>query len=452
MKKTTFLFLSLALILGISSCKDDEAPTLGDAPTAADAAFTFAPSADNANIIDFTATNSGFTYKWDFGNNLLGEGSPAQSSYPNAGTYTVTLSVFNAGGSASSSQDIVIKEDDPSLLNNPLYTLLTGGIAGGGSKTWVMDSTREAHFGVGESGGFWPVHWAAQPGDKANSGLYSDKYTFKLNGFKFDHLTAGSVFINNDQMSSFPGSYENSDDATAPFVDQLDETWTLLEGEEDTTISISGEAFMGFYTGVRTYQILKLTENELFLKYLDAKDATLSWFIRLVPEDFPIDGGGGGGGKVNTSELALPFDFESGTYDTAQWEAFGGSTLEIIDNPQSGGINTSSKVVQTVHGDQAWAGLAVTLKNPLDFTGANKTLSVKVFAPATGDFRMKIEDFATGKVFVEKDVMVTKANEWVEVSIDFSEAATGTYDKIAIFPGWDVANAGTFLIDDISQK
>ncbi|MDB9883018.1 PKD domain-containing protein [Bacteroidia bacterium] len=454
MKKTTLLFLSLALILGISSCKPDDEPTLGTAPTKADAAFTYAASTDNDNIINFIATNAGFTYSWDFDNGTNASTKEATAEYPNKGTYTVTLTVFNSGGSASSSQDVIIAEDDASLLSNPKFTLLTGGAAGSGSKTWVIDSTRVGHFGVGDLDSDGPIHYSASPGDKANSGLYSDRYVFTLTGFKFDHITNGSVFINNDQMSEFPGSYENSDDATAPFQNQTDETWVLTEGEEDTTITISGQAFIGFYTGSRTYEILNLSENELYIKYTDSKDATLSWFIRLVPEDFPVDGGGGGGGEdpVNTSTLSLPFNFEAGTVDTSQWEAFGGSTLEVVDNTMSSAINTSTKAVQTIHGEQTWAGLAVTLKDPLDFSGDKKTIAVKVYAPTTGEFRIKLEDFATGKIVIEEDVMVTKANEWQEISIDFSEAATGTYDKIAIFPGWNIANAGTFLIDDISQK
>ena len=167
MKKTTLLFLSLALLLGISSCKDDDAPTLGTAPTEADAAFTFAPSVDNANIIEFSATNSGFTYSWDFGNSLTSSEQEATSSYPTAGTYVVKLTVFNSGGSASSTQNVVIAEDDPSLLNSPLYTFLTGGAAGGGSKSWVIDSTRSAHLGVGPVAGTWPEWWSADPNIKA---------------------------------------------------------------------------------------------------------------------------------------------------------------------------------------------------------------------------------------------------------------------------------------------
>jgi PKD repeat protein len=452
MKKTTLLFLSLALILGISSCKEDETPKLGEAPTEADAAFTYAPTAANANIIDFTATNAGFTYSWDFDNGTNAATKEATAEYPNKGTYTVTLTVLNSGGSASSSQDIIIADDDASLLNNPLYTLLTGGTAGGGSKTWVIDSTRQAHLGVGPVGGTWPEWWDASPGDKANSGLYSDKYTFSLSGFGFDHVTNGLVFVKTGSQGQFPGSYENSDDWSAPFADQLGETWTIIEGDEDTTISISGEAFLGMYTGVREYKIVTLSENELTIRYVDVADATTAWYLRLVPVDFPVDGGGGGGEPVNTSTLALPFDFETESLDMDQWEAFGGSTIEIIDNPNSGGINTSNKVVQTIHGDQTWAGIAVTLKDPLDLTSGNGRISVKVFAPAIGEFRIKIEDFKTGEIIIEKDVAVTKANEWEEISIDFSEAAAGIYNKVAFFPGWGVANSGTFLVDDISQK
>ncbi len=452
MKKTTLFFLSLALILGISSCKPDDEPTLGTAPTEADAAFTYAATADNDNIINFIASNAGFTYSWDFDNGANASTKEATAEYPSKGTYTVTLTVFNSGGSASSSQDVVIAEDDASLLNNPIFTLLTGGVAGGGSKTWVIDSTRQAHLGVGPVDGTWPEWWNSDPLTKAGSGLYNDKYTFKLDGFKFDHVTGGSVFVKTGSEGEFPGAYENADDWTAPFADQLDETWTLVEGEDDTTISISGNAFLGMYTGVREYQITKLTENELTIRYVDVADATTAWYLRLVPEDFPIDGGGGGGeDPVNTSTLTLPIDFEDGS-DTSQWEAFGESTFAVVDNPKSEGINTSSKVLETVHGFETWAGIFVNLKDKFDFTSGKPTITLKIWAPVTGTLKLKMENFAKPTENTEKDITVDTANEWVEVSADFSDVDASKFDRLVLFPGWDVASAGTFYLDDISQK
>ncbi|MFT7229903.1 MAG: PKD repeat protein [Bacteroidia bacterium] len=452
MKKTTLLFLSLALILGISSCKEDDTPVLGAAPTEADAAFTYAPTAANANIIDYTATNAGFTYSWNFDNGTNAATKEATAEYPNKGTYTVTLTVFNSGGSASTSQDIIIADDDASLLNNPLYTLLTGGTAGSGSKTWVIDSTRQAHLGVGPVAGTWPEWWDADPGAKANSGLYSDKYTFSLSGFGFDHVTNGLVFVKTGSQGQFPGSYENSDDWSAPFSDQLNENWTIVEGE-DTTISISGKAFLGMYTGVREYKIVTLSENELTVRYVDVADPTTAWYLRLVPEDFPVDGGGGGGGvdPVNTSILTLPIDFEDGS-DTSQWEAFGESTLAVVDNPQTGGINSSSKVLETVHGSETWAGVFVNLKDKFDFMSGSPTITLKVWAPVTGNFKVKMENFAKPTENTEKDITVDTANEWVEISVDFSDIDASKFDRLVLFPGWNVSNAGTFYLDDISQK
>ena len=77
---------------------------------------------------------------------------------------------------------------------------------------------------------------------------------------------------------------------------------------------------------------------------------------------------------------------------------------------------------------------------------------MKVYAPATGTMRIKLENRDNSSEFVEKDVDITVANQWVEVSIDFSDAAAGKYNRMAMFPGWDVANAGTYYLDDIKQK
>jgi hypothetical protein len=53
---------------------------------------------------------------------------------------------------------------------------------------------------------------------------------------------------------------------------------------------------------------------------------------------------------------------------------------------------------------------------------------------------------------VEVDVNVTVANSWQSISVDFAGSASGVYDRLVLFPGWNVANAGTFYIDDIIQQ
>lgn len=279
------LLFSLSMLLLITACKKND-PQLGDPPSLADATFNYTPSLANTNIIELTANNSNLQCIWDLGNGMTAQGSQATATYPYAGTYTVKLTVFNKGGSRSTTQDIVIAQDDLGLLNNPIYTMLTGGSNGIGYKTWVIDSLNAGHFGVGPDPvsalGNVPEWWAAGPMEKATSGLYDDRYVFYLNAFKFDMVNHGDVYIHNSLAANFPGSFPSQGDYTAPYTNQLNENWNLVEGAE-TTITISNNAFIGFYSGVHTYKILDITDSTLFLQY-NHHLGGLKWYLRLVTE------------------------------------------------------------------------------------------------------------------------------------------------------------------------
>ena len=187
MEKKHLLFItsiSILLAIVISACRKED-PQLGSPPKETDAVFTYAPSDTNDNVIIFTATNPDIINMWDFGNGLTGEGAVVSSIYPNAGNYTVNLSVFNSGGSKTSSQEIIIEQTDPGLLDNPIYTMLTGGINGPGFKSWYIDSTTAGHFGVGPDPvsalGYTPEWWSAPEMAKPGCGMYDDRFVFYLN-------------------------------------------------------------------------------------------------------------------------------------------------------------------------------------------------------------------------------------------------------------------------------
>ena len=436
----SWTILGLALLVTVGC---DKEPTLGDPPTAEDAEFTYMPSAANANVIEFTASNSTLQSSWDFGNGQTGEGTNASSTYPFAGQYTVTLTVQNAGGSASSSQVVTIDQDDPSLISNPIYALLTGG----SSKTWAVDSVRPSHIGVGpnpsSAAGNTPEWWAAGANEKAGSGLYNDRYTFRLNGFGFDQVTGGDIYVNSAHAGDAPFTDTASclvGDFTAYTGDKMGETWTLNEGA-DTSITVSGDAMIGFWTGVRTYHIISIDTNELFIRYVDAKNADLAWYIRLVPEGYTGDPG------PTPTTYALPFDFES-LQPTCT--TFGNSAYAYVANPNASGLNTSGNVLETVHGNETWAGLFIYLDAKLDFS-TQSTIQLMVWAPDTGTFRLKLEDQAAPSQFVELDQSVTTAQSWVQLTFDLSGVSTA-YDRLVMFPGWSVSNAGTFYIDNIEQN
>lgn len=445
--KNLILFVTIATV-GLVSCKKHD-PQLGDPPTAADAEFTYQASATNDNIIEFTASNSEMRALWDFGNGATAEGTNVTGVFPMAGTYTVTLTVFNKGGSASSTQEIVIAQTDPTLLDDPVFNALTGGINGPGSKIWVIDSLASAHMGVGPDpvggAGDYPEWWAANPLDKSGVGMYDDQYEFTLIDFKFDMITNGEAYVHNELAGDFPGSYENLNDYTAPFPDQLDENWVVTEDADGTYLSVTGNSFLGMYTGVQTYKIIEISDTSLFLQYKHHSGG-LHWYLKLIPEGFVSSGGGGGGGGGGGTTV-LPIDFET---ETPVFEVFGNTVYDIIPNPQSGGNNTSATVLEVTHGNETWSGLFTDLATPLDFT-TQTTIQLKVWAPVAGDFRFKVENSANTNDFVEIDATVTTPNTWETISVDFSGSASGVYDRLVIFPGWNVISSDVFYIDDIEQ-
>jgi len=278
------VILSIFSILILISCHKNS--QLGNPPTQQDASFTYAASDTNANVIVLTSNNPNILCMWDFGNGIKKQGNTVVASYPYAGTYTITLTVFNKGGSKSSTQDIIISQDDLSLLNNPFYTKLTGGASGPGYKTWHVDSVSTGHLGVGpdpESAlGSVPEWWAAGANEKPGCGMYDDRYIFYLNGFKFDMVNHGDAYVHNSLAGQFPGSFQNLGDFTAPYTDQLQGSWLLTEGDQ-TSISLSTNSFLGFYTGVNEYRILEITDSTMHLQYKHHAGGLL-WYLKLSAE------------------------------------------------------------------------------------------------------------------------------------------------------------------------
>jgi hypothetical protein len=146
-----------------------------------------------------------------------------------------------------------------------------------------------------------------------------------------------------------------------------------------------------------------------------------------------------------TSQVALPIDFE---LNPPTFTVFGNSTYSIIANPDATGLNTSATVLETVHGNETWAGLFFDVTNKLDFT-TDTLIQIMVWAPATGTMRMKLEDKANGAVFWEADQAITVASQWTQLTWDMSGVGT-LYDRVVLFPGWGVTS-GTYYVDNIEQ-
>jgi hypothetical protein len=442
MKKIMYSLLwVLAIQVVLTACKEED-PQLGAPPTEEAAAFTFTPTEASDNILTFSNTSNAFLKKWDFGNGESAEGNTVEVTYPFQGLYEVTLTVYTAGGSVTSKQTVEIAQTDLALLK-PIYSILTGG----DEKTWIMDATRGGHFGVGPNPsdanlGDVPNYYAAAANEKAGAGMYDDEFTFTLNGLAFDYVTNGDVFLNGKYTDVFPGAVANAGDFTAPFTAPTDLRWSVSGSDDNQTLTISTGGFIGYYSGVNSYKVVSVSENELILRAEDARDPGLAWYQRFIPKGFTPPP------PPPPATSTLPINFET---VESPFNGFGGSVYSVVDNPDATGINTSSKVGRYVKGtDGNWAGIETTLDSKLNFA-TNNVIRYKVYSPVTGRALFKIEDKASSGTFIEVFADITQTNQWQTLSFDFTGAAANTYDKFALFLDFDNNNGGTFYFDDIEQ-
>jgi len=442
MKQLNFL-LALCVVLLVSACVeefelDTPAPTIDDANIAMD------ESTSEANVFVFTNDADAFRKVWEFSTGQSLEGDTVSLYVPFAGEYGVKLTIYNAGGSSSIESTFTVTDTDPSICSKELLTLLTGGCAATNGKTWVVDSASAGHFGLGPVDAVAPIWYAAVANEKIGGGFYDDRYTFFLNNSAFSMQTNGDVYINNGQGPNFPGSFESPvGDLTAPFTSPESLTYSIDESGDNPVIKISAGGFLGYFTGVREYEILELTEDVLFVKYLDNVN-DFSWYQRFIRAGFsapvdPVDPG---------APVNLPIDFEGG--NEPAFDVFGGNSFAVIDNPDPSGLNTSNRVASTTHGNEVWGGVVVELANPIDLS-TSTAMSVKLWAPVTGSFLLKLEHPTDPNIFIEKEVAVETANEWIELTVDFAGGLTDTYTKVAVFPGWQNNAPETYYFDDIQQ-
>ncbi len=158
---------------------------------------------------------------------------------------------------------------------------------------------------------------------------------------------------------------------------------------------------------------------------------------------------------VNSVPVELPLNFES-TLINYGWTDFDGGNVTMITNPQSSGINTSTRVGRMVkNAGQVWGGSFITLANPIPFTTSGNTFKMKVYSPRVGaKVLLKVENLTNGGINFEKEVLTTVANAWEELTFDYAALNTSnSYQKIVLIFELGAMGDGspyyTFLFDDI---
>lgn len=161
---------------------------------------------------------------------------------------------------------------------------------------------------------------------------------------------------------------------------------------------------------------------------------------------------------IESPARVLPLDFEDDTVDYGIF-GFEGADSMVVMNPVSTGINTSSRVVESIKTDGAlfYAGTVIPLEAPIDFSTTQK-IAIKTYSPkANIPIRLKIETASGGSEFIELDRNTTVANEWEEIVWDFTGDPQIGLDfvQIVIFFEFVVDLSGdgsTYYFDDIQLK
>ncbi|MBQ8069256.1 MAG: PKD domain-containing protein [Bacteroidales bacterium] len=294
MKNIFKISLALAaaagLLFGCAPMDKDE-HGLGTAPSESQLSFTqTAGSSVSANIITLTNTSSAKGVAlWDLGNGNTAKGDVVTASYPFAGSYTVTMSLFTEGGGATISQVINIAEDDYGLLDTPGFNALTGGADATEGKTWVLAKYTAGHIAVDDVNaapketGRW---WDCPPLGKEGCSLYDNEYTFIQRGTKLIWTNNGQIYTNEAGMNhlGIAGTPNATvGDYDVPYVPADNLTFTL--DEDNMVLTLSSGGFLAFYCGATSYNILRLTEHELTVWCRSAAEPGNAWYFTFVPKD-----------------------------------------------------------------------------------------------------------------------------------------------------------------------
>jgi len=419
------------------------------------------------------------------------EGQTISKTYAKTGSYTVRV-VALSGGAATTTFTKVITIVDPVVLPvtfestsiNYAWNDFSGGnvsVVANPHSSAANASTRVAKM-VKNAGDPWGGSWIGLGGPidfSANKVFRMKVFSPRVGAkvlLKVENAGNGSIAFEKEVLTTVANAWE--DGTSTGFATAIPLTAAssqmsvrvyspaagirvLLKVEDHTNGQRSVETF-ATTTMAGEWETLIFDFNNQ-APGTAAFNATYTYDMASIFFDF----GNSGNGKVFywddvrklstnfVESVSLPLTFESNNL-TYTWNDFDGGVVTVVNNPQSGGINTSAKVGKMVkNAGQIWGGSWIGLAAPIDFS-TKKTFKVKVFSPRAGaKLLLKVENQSNGAISFEKEVTTTVAGGWETLSFDYSAINTAnTYQKIVLI--FDLGSVGdgsanfTFLFDDIT--
>lgn len=470
----SLLFVLVSFSFFACDPQDNDDHNLGEIIPITDdqVSYTKVVSDKSPNVFTFTNTTESktpYSILWDFGNNSTSKNKSATASYSYAGEYTVTLTIYTAdGGTAQKSEVLVIKEDDPSLLASKAFVDLTGGMEKPEGTTWVIDQfnnyTAEVagatgfgitgHMGLGPLNSYGQEWWGAAANAKSGWSLYSSKFTFIQDGLKLNIANEG---VGYGRFATYKqGGYtlieQQAEDAVFKY-DGGDYTFAIEESGEYPVLTLSGNAFLGYYCGTQDYEIIYQTGDVLALRTANPTEGQ-DWVLVYCREELNI-------GKRPAAK-ALSEDFEGQKLSVAFSPTDLGERTGVANNYLAyDALNSSQKAFAYEKAEKKVGSLSyVTPDYTFDLKKQNK-VRMQVLIPAAtinagleAKVVVKLQDSMTSdptatEAKKEMTLSTGELDKWVAVEFDFSDsAAVESFDKIVIQFGGEGDQKGIFYFDN----
>jgi len=394
------------------------------------------PNGDGSGIVNFSASaDDAITYIYSFGDNTDNASAPSGNSshrFTRTGlsSYNVTVTASGLGGVTSSKSiniEVFSAFDDieaKSFLTGAPISQDSDGvdvidISSPATKTWYLDDSKTGHLGVGPSLAFdiqiygapreyyYPSFFSAAPGTFCgNDGdcFCDDELIFTLNpDGSMDYLldNKGTTFFNGNAAHQAIAGGAGGGDACLDFDTSTVSNVSFAPGSEDwslvadpsfesrgTQMNFSDSGFMSYYVGSSSYEIIEITETELYVRTLDAADPNLAWYHKFTS----IPGGGDSDDEYVFTDLVWEDDFNTdGTPDSSKW-TYDLGTTDIFGNTGWGNQEAQSYTDNAENVIVEGGSLKITAKKEgNDYTSARiKTQGLYDFTYGRVEVRAKL--------------------------------------------------------------
>jgi len=208
-----------------------------------------------------------------------------------------------------------------------------------GSGSWRSEAETAGHIGVGPSGSTNAEWWNANAYDKADTGLYDDRWSFTDGVLTVDTGDDGAIFGKKAEIdAAFPDNTpydaDNSDNEYLYYALE-DYTDTFVADATNNTITFATNGNLGFFTSVagQEFQILETTDNTVYLRNVGSEGN--AWYNRLTTAEAlsTVD--------AMVLDMRIYPNPSNGSYVTIQTPVNGVKYVEVFDITGKRLINTS---------------------------------------------------------------------------------------------------------------